>query len=84
MPPRKGALRSLPAVEVLLGMEPLAAAARDVPRALVLEAARAEIAEERARLRKRAGAPADAPALAARAAARARAEARPSLRRVLN
>jgi len=84
MPPRKGALRSLPAVEVLLGMEPLAAAARDVPRALLVEAARAEIAEERARLRKRAGTPAGAPALATRAAARARAEARPSLRRVLN
>src|SRR5205809_315743 len=61
----------------------LARALERLPRPLVVEAARAEIAAERGRLRG-GGAPAAAPAMAAAAAARAEAAQRPLLRRVIN
>ncbi len=82
------ALRALPSVEKLLGHEQLAAACRDLPRVVVVDAVRATLAEARERLRraKRAGqesAPDDT-TLAALAAARARLDALPALRRVLN
>ena len=78
-------LRALPAVEKLLAQPILAAALRELPRPLVVEAARAELAAERARLRKAGrSAPPDPEALAERAARRARASGRPTLRRVLN
>src|SRR5262245_54763825 len=84
---RTAALRSLPAVETVLHEPALADALARVPRPLVVEAVRAEVALERARLANgraaRTPAP-DASALAARAAARALAGARPALRRVLN
>src|SRR5512132_463575 len=83
---RRPALRSLPAVEAVLREPSLADALARVPRPLVVDAVRAEVALERTRLAgARDGAPAPDPAtLAARAAARALAEARPALRRVLN
>ena len=89
----------MPAVEQVLGRPGLTAALAELPRPLVVEAVRAELAAERARLANgaRAGArarrtapsrtaaePAGADELAERAAARARAEHRPLLRRVLN
>jgi L-seryl-tRNA(Ser) seleniumtransferase len=78
-------LRSVPAVETVLRDPALSGPLRDLPRAVVVDAVRAELAAERARLRARgAGAPAGADTLAARAAVRARADARPELRRVLN
>src|SRR4029450_12544129 len=80
-------LRALPAVEQLLGRPELTAALTDLPRALVVEAVRAELGAERARLRSKNGkgsAAPDADDIARRAAARARAEHRPVLRRVLN
>jgi L-seryl-tRNA(Ser) seleniumtransferase len=78
-------LRALPSVDRLLATEPLAAASRELPRALVVEAARATLAEARAALkRSRNGATPDANALATRAAERARSASRPALRRVLN
>jgi L-seryl-tRNA(Ser) seleniumtransferase len=78
-------LRTLPSVEKLLGLEPLAAAGRELPRAVVVEAARATLAEARAALkRRRNGAAPEASALAEQAATRARTEAAPALRRVLN
>src|SRR5207344_1527221 len=55
-----------------------------LPRTLVLEAIRAEVALARDRLRGNGGATADAGALAAAAAARAGLAGRASLRRVLN
>jgi L-seryl-tRNA(Ser) seleniumtransferase len=84
MTPSSAALRSLPGVDTLLRHPALAEALQRFPRSLVLEAVRAELARERARLRSPgAGAP-DASALAARAAARAEAARRPAMRRVLN
>src|SRR4051794_19308860 len=84
---RRVALRSLPAVEAVLREPALADALARVPRPLVVEAVRAEVAHERDRL-KHAGegnGPASGPAaLAERAAQRALADARPALRRVLN
>jgi L-seryl-tRNA(Ser) seleniumtransferase len=77
-------LRALPAVEAVLRHPTVIEALRVVPRALVVEAVRAELAAERARLRKPGAAAPDAERLAARAAARARAQHRPLLRRVLN
>ncbi len=82
------ALRALPSVEKLLGHEQLAAACRDLPRVVVVDAVRATLADARERLRraKKAGqesAPDDT-TLAALAAARARLDALPALRRVLN
>jgi L-seryl-tRNA(Ser) seleniumtransferase len=78
-------LRGLPSVDRLLGTEPLAAACRELPRALVVEAARATLAEARKALQKsKNGAAPDATLLAEHAAARARVAAAPALRRVLN
>jgi L-seryl-tRNA(Ser) seleniumtransferase len=85
---RSTALRSLPAIETVLREPALADALARVPRSLVVEAVRAEVALERARLAngRAAGTPAApaAAALAARASTRALAGARPALRRVLN
>jgi L-seryl-tRNA(Ser) seleniumtransferase len=79
-------LRGLPAVETLLQEPGLLALAEAVPRTLLVEAARAELTQERARLR-RSSAPGKSPtlaALAAGAASRALAAHQPTLRRVLN
>src|SRR5262245_46119091 len=78
-------LRALPSVEKLLGLEPLAAACRELPRAVVVDAVRATLAEARAELKRaRNGSAPEPAALAERAAERARSEAAPALRRVLN
>jgi L-seryl-tRNA(Ser) seleniumtransferase len=78
-------LRSLPQVEVLLRHPALAEALASAPRPVVVDAVRAVLDEERARLRRARGGPAAPPAdLARRAADRARREAAPALRRVLN
>jgi L-seryl-tRNA(Ser) seleniumtransferase len=76
-------LRALPAVETLLRHPALAVALDQLPRPLVVEAVRAELAEQRGRLR-RGGAPAASDTLAESAAARATAAHRPQLRRVIN
>jgi len=76
-------LRALPAVETLLRHPRLAGLAAEMPRLLLVEAARAELAAERARLRRGGVAPA-IDALAERAARRASGDGRPTLRRVLN
>ncbi|MEO5987736.1 MAG: L-seryl-tRNA(Sec) selenium transferase [Candidatus Eisenbacteria bacterium] len=78
-------LRGLPSVDRVLKSAPVAESLRDLPRAVVLEAARAELAEARTALRsaKRATPP-EHDALGMRIAARARAAARPQLVRVLN
>src|SRR5262245_20848296 len=77
-------LRALPAVESLLNHPVLAEALRELPRTLVVEAVRGELADERARVRGSTSAPTGVEVLARRAAARAAAERRPQLRRVLN
>ncbi len=80
-----GSLRTLPSVEKLLGQEPLVSALRELPRTVVLEAARATLAEARAALRRgRQEVAPDAGTLADRAAVRARLAVLPALRRVLN
>ena len=81
----QNALRTLPSVDRLLGHAVLTALVAELPRDILLDAARETIAEARAAL-KRAGdgrAP-DLDALAHAAAARARLVTRPLLRRVLN
>ncbi len=84
MPRKPDPRRVLPSVETLIRHPRLAGLGPGVPRAVLLEAVRAEIALARAGLR-RAGTPAPDPAaLAERAAARAGRESRPRLRRVLN
>jgi L-seryl-tRNA(Ser) seleniumtransferase len=75
--------RRLPAVEQLLGHPRLAEALRGVPRPIVLEAVRAELAAARSALVRGVALP-GAETLAERAAARAGSAARPALRRVLN
>jgi L-seryl-tRNA(Ser) seleniumtransferase len=82
-PPRKS-LRGLPAVEVLLRHPALAGASVELPRSLLVESIRAELALERARLRAGSAVALPAVELAARAAARAAEAHRPGLRRVLN
>jgi L-seryl-tRNA(Ser) seleniumtransferase len=77
-------LRTLPAVETLLRHPALAETLRRLPRALVVEAVRAELADARERLRTGAADAADPAALAASAAARADTQHRPRMRRVLN
>src|SRR5262249_31170819 len=77
-------LRALPAVETVLRHPALEPALRDLPRARVVDAVRAERAERRARLRSNGGAAAAADEIARRAAERAAREQRPALRRVLN
>ncbi len=82
MPAPRSTLRSLPSVEALLQRPELEATS--LPRPLLVEAARAELAEVRTHIKKEGGAPPEARELAARIAARAQAEQRPELRRVLN
>jgi L-seryl-tRNA(Ser) seleniumtransferase len=84
MSSRASNLRSLPAVETLLRSAALEQALRALPRALVVDAVRAELAEQRARMRHGDGPMPDADALAARAATRAQGERQPVLRRVFN
>jgi L-seryl-tRNA(Ser) seleniumtransferase len=84
---RSNPLRSLPAVETLLQHPLLIEALREVPRAVVVEAVRAELDELRGGMKTRGArkaTPADPAAIAARAAARARAENEPMLKRLLN
>jgi L-seryl-tRNA(Ser) seleniumtransferase len=76
-------MKSLPAVETLLRHPALAVVLGRLPRPLVVEAVRAELAEHRSRL-ARGGAPAPIETLAAGAASRATLDERPALRRVLN
>jgi L-seryl-tRNA(Ser) seleniumtransferase len=80
-------LRALPSVESVLEQPVLAGAGSELPRTLLVESVRAEIAALRAALSggdgAKAGSPDPAP-LAERALARARAAHRPSLTRVLN
>ena len=83
MPARPRSLRALPAVETLLRHPGLAGVLDELPRPLVLEAVRAELAEQRAKLRLGVQLPAPE-ALAAAAADRAATAYRPLLRRVLN
>ncbi len=79
------ALRTLPSVEKLLGHAGLAAACRELPRAVVVAAVRDTLAEARGALRRaKGGAAPDAAALAHAAAERARFASVPLLRRVLN
>ena len=77
-------LRALPAVEILLRLVSADPAADGVPRSLLVEAVRGELASARAALKRGAGAPPAEGELAARALSRARAESRPQLRRVVN
>jgi L-seryl-tRNA(Ser) seleniumtransferase len=87
MASRPNPLRALPAVETLL-RHPALTALADLPRSIVVEATRAELDDERERLKNRparkAAAPPDPDTLASRAAARARAAHEPQLRRILN
>ena len=84
MATRTSSLRSLPAVETVLRHPALEGALRDLPRALVVEAVRAQLSDERARLKSGGAAAPDAEAIARRAGERAALERRPALRRVLN
>src|SRR5947207_2260578 len=63
-------LRALPAVETVLRHPSLEPALAAMPRALVVESVRAELAAERARLRAKAATPATIDTLAARAGER--------------
>jgi L-seryl-tRNA(Ser) seleniumtransferase len=79
------ALRTLPSVEKLLGHDALLTGCRDLPRTIVVAAARDTLNEARASLRRaKTGDAPDADALAHAAAARARLASLPQLRRVLN
>jgi L-seryl-tRNA(Ser) seleniumtransferase len=80
----KQSLRALPAMNAVLEQAALRETLAQLPRALVLECVRHELAAERARMKTGRGAGAPASEIAARAALRAGAEARPALRRVLN
>ena len=80
----KSDLRALPAVEAVLQQPALTAALAVLPRPLVVEAVRAELAGARGRLKARGSATPDAMTLAVAAARRAHSEHRPQLRRVLN
>lgn len=87
MPSNPNPLRGLPAVETLLHHPVLAEALAELPRTVVVDAVRAELEDERTRLKARRNGRAglaDAEALAARAALRARVENEPQLRRLLN
>jgi L-seryl-tRNA(Ser) seleniumtransferase len=84
MTSRSKPLRGLPAVETLLRHPLLAAAGADVPRLLLVESIRAELARERSRLREGEAVSAAAEVLAERALRRAGEAFRPQLRRVLN
>ena len=83
MPKRPESLRALPAVEAVLQHPALSEALSTLPRTLVVEAVRSELAEQRTRLKR--GSRAPAPETVAEAAAvRATDAHRPVLRRVLN
>jgi L-seryl-tRNA(Ser) seleniumtransferase len=84
MTSRPRSLRSLPAVEILLRHPTLAAAGAGIPRLLLVESLRVELARERVRLRAGSAEPVAAGVLAERALGRARDAVRPQLRRVLN
>jgi L-seryl-tRNA(Ser) seleniumtransferase len=84
MPPKRDQRRVLPSVETLLRHPRLAQLVPCVPRSILLEAVRAEIARAREGLRQKGHVAPDTPALAELAARRALLEARPRLRRVLN
>jgi L-seryl-tRNA(Ser) seleniumtransferase len=84
MPRRAPSLRALPAVETLLQHPALADALARLPRTLVVEAVRAELADRRVGLRRNGAATPRPEAIAAAAARRAAAAHRPALRRVLN
>ena len=84
VPAKPAALRALPSVESLLSGPTLAGLLPRLPRLLVVEAARAELAAERKRTRRTGVPPAGAEELTARIAERAERESRPALRRVLN
>jgi len=77
-------MRALPAVDALLREPVLVAAGAQVPRALLVEAVRDELAAERARLKRNGGKAPASEQLAAGAAARALSAGRAQLRRVLN
>ena len=81
--PPSDPLRALPSIESLMREPALVRALETAPRMLVLEAARQEVAIERARAR-RAGKAAGAAELASRAAARAQLAMEPLLKRVIN
>jgi len=78
-----GPLRALPSIEALMREPALESALAAVPRALLIEAAREEVAIERARV-KRSGKASSAAEIAGRAAERARVAMQPLLRRVIN
>ena len=79
------ALRSLPSVDKLLSHDALATGCQDLPRTVLVAAARDTLDEARAALRRQKNADLpDADALAHAAAARARLTTVPHLRRVLN
>jgi L-seryl-tRNA(Ser) seleniumtransferase len=80
----KPALRTLPAVEAVLQHPAMTSLVESVPRALLVEAIRAELAELRARLKRDGGRPPDVEIIVEQVAARATAAGRPELRRVLN
>jgi L-seryl-tRNA(Ser) seleniumtransferase len=84
MTSRPRSVRGLPAVEILLRHPALAAAGAGIPRLLLVESIRAELARERVRLRAGSDEPVAAGVLAERALCRAREAVRPQLRRVLN
>ena len=84
MTARRDQRRVLPSVETLLGQPPLAALRERVPRSILLEVARGEIARAREGLRRKGAVAPDTAALAGLAAERALLESRPHLRRVLN
>ena len=84
MPAPKPQLRALPSVEALLQHPSLANGGRELPRSLLVEAARAELADVRAHIKKEGGSPPSADDLAARIARRVEGAQQPDLRRVLN
>ena len=84
MTSRPRSMRGLPAVEILLRHPILAAAGAGIPRLLLVESVRAELARERVRLRAGSVEPVAVGVLAERALCRARDAVRPQLRRVLN
>jgi len=84
VPAPKPQLRALPSVEALLQHPSLANGGRELPRSLLVEAARAELADVRAHIKKEGGSPPSADDLAARIARRVEAAQQPDLRRVLN
>jgi L-seryl-tRNA(Ser) seleniumtransferase len=84
MATRTSPLRALPAVETVLRQHTMEAALRDLPRALLVEAVRAELASARSVLKAGAAAAPTAEDIACRAARRAAREHAPVLRRVLN